>query len=66
MKSPDSRASRRGEGAGIYAAMLYKLRWITENYLTKPEVRMPQPADRPGLVQSLYVLQQSLNVITVL
>lgn len=43
---------------------LYKLRWINEHYLTKPEQRTPQVEERPWLVQSLYILQQTLNAIT--
>jgi branched-chain amino acid transport system permease protein len=43
---------------------LYKLRWINEHYLTRPEQPAPQAEHRPWLVQALYILQQTLNVIT--
>lgn len=42
---------------------LYKLRWINENYLERPDAAA-QAAERPWLVQALYILQQSLNAIT--
>lgn len=43
---------------------LYKLRWINENYLEKPEQAAPGAEERPWLVQALYILQQALNAIT--
>lgn len=43
---------------------LYKLRWINEHYLAQPEQAPAQTEERPRLVQALYVLQQSLNAIT--
>jgi branched-chain amino acid transport system permease protein len=43
---------------------LYKLRWINENYLTGPQQAAPPAVERAWLVQSLYILQQMLNAIT--
>lgn len=42
---------------------LYKLRWINENYLEKPQAA-PAPEGPTPLARALYILQQSLNVIT--